>query len=56
MTVRLPPELTERIDAWMKNRRAQSRSDAIRQLIERGLGKPDANHTSPRDRASGAES
>jgi Arc/MetJ-type ribon-helix-helix transcriptional regulator len=48
MTVRLPPELTERIDAWMKSRRAQSRSDAIRQLIELGLDQPAAKSHQPR--------
>jgi Arc/MetJ-type ribon-helix-helix transcriptional regulator len=42
MTVRLPPELTERVDDWMISRHAQSRSDAIRQLIELGLDKPAA--------------
>jgi Arc/MetJ-type ribon-helix-helix transcriptional regulator len=37
MAIRLPPDLTERIDEWMKASNAQSRSDAIRQLIELGL-------------------
>jgi metal-responsive CopG/Arc/MetJ family transcriptional regulator len=37
MAVRLPQELIERIDEWMKACDARSRSDAIRQLIELGL-------------------
>jgi metal-responsive CopG/Arc/MetJ family transcriptional regulator len=37
MAVRLPQELIERIDEWMKACDAQSRSDAIRRLIELGL-------------------
>jgi metal-responsive CopG/Arc/MetJ family transcriptional regulator len=32
MAVRLPQELIERIDEWMKACDARSRSDAIRQL------------------------
>jgi hypothetical protein len=48
MTVRLPPELTERVDAWVKSRDAQSRSDAIRQLIELGLDKPSAKSHQPK--------
>jgi hypothetical protein len=37
MAVRLPQELIERIDEWMKACNARSRSDAIRRLIELGL-------------------
>jgi hypothetical protein len=37
MAVRLPQELIDRIDKWMKACDARSRSDAIRQLIELGL-------------------
>jgi Arc/MetJ-type ribon-helix-helix transcriptional regulator len=37
MAVRLPRELIERIDEWMKACDARSRSDAIRGLIELGL-------------------
>jgi Arc/MetJ-type ribon-helix-helix transcriptional regulator len=39
MAVRLPQELIERIDEWMKAGDARSRSDAIRRLIELGLGR-----------------
>jgi Arc/MetJ-type ribon-helix-helix transcriptional regulator len=45
MAIRLPRELTARIDAWMKNYHARSRSDAIRQLIELGL---DSQSTQPK--------
>jgi transposase len=38
MAVRLPQELIERIDEWMKACDARSRLDGIRQLIELGLG------------------
>jgi len=35
-----PPELTERIDAWAaKQKDAPSRSEAIRRLLEKALGK-----------------
>jgi Arc/MetJ-type ribon-helix-helix transcriptional regulator len=38
MAVRLPQEVIERIDEWMKAcDDARSRTDAIRQLIELGL-------------------
>jgi hypothetical protein len=34
--VRLPPELVRAVEAWAENQKL-SRSDAVRQLVERGL-------------------
>jgi Ribbon-helix-helix protein, copG family len=34
--VRLPPELVRAVSAWAENQKL-SRSDAVRQLVERGL-------------------
>jgi hypothetical protein len=48
MAVRLPRELTERIDEWMKHFHAPTRSDAIRQLIELGLNSRSAQPKKPR--------
>ncbi len=40
LNFRAPPELTERIDAWAaKQKDAPSRSEAIRRLLEKALGK-----------------
>jgi Arc/MetJ-type ribon-helix-helix transcriptional regulator len=38
--LRMPPELEARIDAWIEQRPEPkpSRSEAIRRLIEKGLG------------------
>src|SRR5271166_1191442 len=53
MAVRLPQELIERIDEWTKAGDARSRSDAIRQLIERGLDRSAfKTHRKPRQRRS----
>ena len=39
---RAPPELTDRIDAWAaKQKDEPSRSEAIRRLLEKALGKSD---------------
>ena len=35
--VRLPTDLTEKIDAWAQMNDAESRSEAIRRLVELGL-------------------
>jgi metal-responsive CopG/Arc/MetJ family transcriptional regulator len=48
MAVRLPQELIERIDEWMKACDARSRSDAIRQLIELGLDRSVVKTTQPK--------
>lgn len=48
MAIRLPRELTERIDEWIKNFHARTRSDAIRQLIELGLNSRSAQPKKPR--------
>ncbi|NUJ81171.1 ribbon-helix-helix protein, CopG family [Methylocystis sp. FS] len=43
-SLRLPPELAERIDAWAaKQKDAPSRSEAIRRLIQKALGKARAH-------------
>jgi metal-responsive CopG/Arc/MetJ family transcriptional regulator len=36
----MPPDLTQRIDAWAKDNGEESRSEAMRQLLERGLAAP----------------
>lgn len=36
---KLPPALVDRIDAWAKAR-GLGRSEAMRQLVEKGLGRP----------------
>jgi Arc/MetJ-type ribon-helix-helix transcriptional regulator len=48
MAVRLPQELIECIDEWMKACDARSRSDAIRQLIELGLDRPAVKTRQPK--------
>jgi Arc/MetJ-type ribon-helix-helix transcriptional regulator len=35
--VRLPADLTEEIDVWARKHKAESRSEAIRRLVELGL-------------------
>jgi metal-responsive CopG/Arc/MetJ family transcriptional regulator len=43
VALRLPPALTERIDEWAKANGEDSRSEAMRRLLERGLAsEPDA--------------
>ena len=37
--VRLPADLTDKIDAWAHKKGAESRSEAIRRLVELGLKK-----------------
>lgn len=37
--LRLPGILVKKIDAWAKRAGTRSRSEAVRALIERGLGK-----------------
>jgi metal-responsive CopG/Arc/MetJ family transcriptional regulator len=48
MALRLPQELIELIDEWMKACDARSRSDAIRQLIELGLDRSAAKTRQPK--------
>jgi len=48
MALRLPQELIELIDEWMKACDARSRSDAIRQLIELGLDRSAAKTRKPK--------
>jgi hypothetical protein len=37
--LRLPEALLKRIDGWAKQKKIEERSNALRQLIERGLEK-----------------
>jgi hypothetical protein len=39
-TLRLPPDLTERIDRWAKANGKDSHSEAMRHLLEHGLSAP----------------
>jgi hypothetical protein len=48
IAIRLPRELTDRIDEWMKISDAPSRSEAVRRLIEVGLGRPAVSTEKPK--------
>ncbi len=39
-TIRLPPDLAERIDRWAKAMGKESHSEAMRHLLELGLSAP----------------
>jgi len=39
--IRIPEELSTKIDEWARKHNAPSLSDAIRQLIEKALKEPD---------------
>jgi len=41
IALRLPTKLLTKVDTWQRKHNAQSRSDAIRRLIERGLADDD---------------
>jgi metal-responsive CopG/Arc/MetJ family transcriptional regulator len=54
--IRLSVELTEAIDRWAARNKAASRSEAIRELVERGLaGSLPAKHTSRKSAARASE-
>jgi Arc/MetJ-type ribon-helix-helix transcriptional regulator len=52
--VRLPGKLIARIDAWAKRNGAESRSDAIRQLVDRALAGAEELRGGPHKDASRA--
>jgi Ribbon-helix-helix protein, copG family len=51
MTVRLPPDLTRRINEWAKANGEESRSEAMRKLLEHGLATPKPSRKPPSRRA-----
>jgi metal-responsive CopG/Arc/MetJ family transcriptional regulator len=42
LTVRVPQEVLDAVEQWAKRNGAESRSDAVRQLLEQALAAPKA--------------
>jgi hypothetical protein len=54
--LRLPSDLLRRIDGWAKQEKIDKRSEAVRELIERGLaGSQSSKRTSPKAAAKASD-